>query len=138
MATAIIAESGYSYSQLPDSVGKVVRTLASNIKARLKKTAEDIIATGRDLIVVKESLEHGEFGKWLDAEFGWKERTAQNFMRVAEVFKSAKIADLPIRQSALYLLSQPSTSQDARDAAIDRAKKGESVSVAVAKEINEL
>ncbi|HLH23292.1 MAG TPA: hypothetical protein VK066_12275 [Chloroflexota bacterium] len=45
---------------------------------------------------------------WQRAEFGWSERTARNFMEVAERFKSAKFADLPA-PSVLYLLAQPNT-----------------------------
>lgn len=72
----------------------------SRIRERVKKTVEDIIEIGTDLLAVKETLEHGHFGPWLKAEFGWSERTAQNFMSVAERFKSAKIADLSIQPSA--------------------------------------
>jgi len=46
-------------------------------------------------------LSHGQFGKWLDVEFGRSERTVRNFMGVAQRFgKSAKFADLPIHPSA--------------------------------------
>ena len=81
-----------------------VRSAADRIRERVKKTVEDIIEVGNDLLAVKEALPHGQFLPWLRAEFGWSERSAQNFMSVAEQFKSAKIADLPIQPSAAFRL----------------------------------
>jgi chromosome segregation ATPase len=61
---------------------------------------------------VKQDLGHGQFLKWIDAEFGMKERSARNFMQVAERFgeKSANFADLPL--SILYEIAAPSTSDE--------------------------
>src|SRR5947208_15313192 len=87
----------------------------------------------RVTLAVKEALEHGHFGPWLKAEFGWGERTAQNFMSVAERFKFAKIADLPIQPSAAYYLAAPSVPDEARQQAIERAEAGEEINTAVAK-----
>jgi hypothetical protein len=90
---------------------------------------------GNDLLAVKETLPHGQFLPWLKAEFGWSERTAQNFMSVAEQFKSAKIADLPIQPSAAYLLAAPSVPDEARQKAVEKAEAGEEITFATAKEI---
>lgn len=81
---------------------------AQHIHARLKRTAEDIIAIGQDLLEVKARLGHGSFGKWLQSEFGMTDRHALNFMRVASRFgsKSEIISDLPI--TVLYELASPS------------------------------
>src|SRR5262249_1572372 len=83
---------------------------------------------------VKDALEHGHFGPWLRAEFGWSERTAQNFMSVAERFKSAKIADLPIQPSAAYFLAAPSVPDEARQVAVEKAEAGEEITGATARE----
>ncbi len=60
---------------------------------------------------------------------------AQNFMSVAERFKSAKIADLPIQPSAAYLLAAPSVPDEARQVAIEKAEAGEEITFATAKVI---
>jgi hypothetical protein len=59
-------------------------------RERVKKSVEDIMESGNDLLAVKEALPDGQFLPWLRAEFGYGERSAQNFMSVAEQFKSAK------------------------------------------------
>lgn len=76
----------------------------------MKRTAEDIIAIGQDLIEVKERLGHGKFLPWLRSEFEMDQKTAWRFMEVARRFGD-KIGNLPnLRPSALYeLLSAPET-----------------------------
>src|SRR5262249_26841287 len=89
------------------------------------------------LQAVKEALPHGQFTPWLKAEFGWSERSAQNFMSVAEWFgpKTEIIADLTIQPTAAYLLAAPSVPDEAREKAVERAEAGEQITTAVAKEI---
>jgi hypothetical protein len=109
--------------------------LPPTASGRVKKTVEDIIEVGNDLLAVKEALPHGQFLPWLRAEFGWGERSAQNFMSVAEKFKSAKIADLPIQPSAAYFLAAPSVPDEARQKAVEKAEAGEEITFAAAREI---
>jgi hypothetical protein len=108
---------------------------ADRIPERVKNTVEDIIEVGNDLLDVKEALPHGQFLPWLKAGFGWSERSAQNFMSVAEKFKSAKIADLPIQPSAAYFLAAPSVPDEARQVAVEKAEAGEEITFAAAREI---
>jgi hypothetical protein len=46
-----------------------------------------IVWIGRDLLAVKQMLEHGQFVHWVAKECGFSIRTAQNYMRVAEFFE---------------------------------------------------
>ncbi len=131
----LVVVVGFNYDLLETKVAEHVRTSADRIRERVKKTVEDIIDVGNDLLTVKEALPHGQFGPWLKAEFGWSERSAQNFMSVAERFKSAKFADLPIQPSAAYLLAAPAVPDEARQVAIEKAEAGEEITFATAKEI---
>jgi hypothetical protein len=126
---------GFNYDVLEAQVADQARNTADRIRQRLKKTLEDLIEVGNDLLAVKEALEHGQFLKWLRAEFGWSERTAYNFTSVAERFKLATIASLPIQPTAAYLLAAPSVPDEARQQAIERAEAGEEINTVVAKEI---
>ena len=126
---------GFNYDLLETKLADKVRTAADRIRDRIKKTVEDIIEVGNDLLAVKEALPHGQFLPWLKAEFGWSERSAQNFMNVAEQFKSAKIADLPIQPSAAYFLAAPSVPDEARQKAVEKAEAGEEITFAAAREI---
>jgi hypothetical protein len=126
---------GFNYDLLESKLADKVRTAADRIRERVKKTVEGIIEVGNDLMAVKEALPHGQFLPWLKAEFGWSERSAQNFMSVAERFKSAKIADLPIQPSAAYVLAAPSVPDEAREKAVEKAEAGEEITFAAAREI---
>ena len=126
---------GFNYDLLETKLADKVRTAADRIREGVQKTVEDIIQIGNDLLAVKEALPHGQFLPWLKAEFGWSERSAQNFMSVAEKFKSAKIADLPIQPSAAYLLAAPSVPDEAREKAVEKAEAGEEITFATAREI---
>jgi len=126
---------GFNYDLLETKVADKVRTAADRIRERIKKTVEDIVEVGNDLLAVKEAVPHGQFLPWLKAEFGWSERSAQNFMNVAEQFKSAKIADLPIQPSAAYFLAAPSVPDEARQKAVEKAEAGEEITFATARVI---
>ena len=131
----LVVVVGFNYDLLETKVAEKVRTSADRIRERVKKTVEDIIDVGNDLLAVKEALPHGQFGPWLKAEFGWSERSAQNFMSVAERFKSAKFADLPIQPSAAYLLAAPAVPDEARQVAVEKAEAGEEITFATARKI---
>jgi Protein of unknown function (DUF3102) len=127
---------GFNYAALEATAAERASTAADNIRQMVRKSLADLIDIGTELLAVKEVLGHGRFQAWLDAEFGWSERMARNFMAVAGRFsKTAIIADLPIEATAAYLLAAPSTPQSACDAAIARARAGERITTRVAKEI---
>jgi hypothetical protein len=89
-----------------------------------------IIEIGRELIKAKEEVGHGKWLPWLDAEFGWSDETARKYMRVAEAFQiptKLGFAGLTIDATALYALAAPEVSQSVRDAAIERAEAGETI-----------
>ena len=46
---------GFDYSPMETNVAEQARSIADRIRERLKKTLEDLIAVGSDLLAVKES-----------------------------------------------------------------------------------
>lgn len=66
----LVVVVGFNYDLLETKVAEKVRSSADRIRERVKKTVEDIIDVGNDLLAVKEALPHGQFGPWLKAEFG--------------------------------------------------------------------
>lgn len=125
----------FDYAGIPAETVTEVRAAAERIRVRMKRTAEDIIAIGLDLIAVKEKLSHGAFLPWIETEFGMSENAARNFMRVATRYgsKSANIADLT--PSVLYELAAPSTPEPVRQIVEQKAEAGESVSVEEVKQL---
>ena len=113
--------------------GQVVQA-TERIKLRLKRTAEDIIAIGQDLILIKAELGHGNFEKWIKINFEMKRMTAHNIMQVAERFGS-NIQLLYISPTILYELAAPSTPDSVIEEVTAKVEAGETVSV---KEVKEL
>ena len=112
-----------------------VNALALQIRDRMKRSAEDIISIGNMLTEVKEAMPHGQFGPWLDREFGWDHRTARNFMQVADRFGGLENGKIfRFAPSALYALSSGDVSDEIREEFIERAESGERITHAMVKD----
>jgi len=132
-----VVRPAFDYGLLDAKISTYVQAAAHRIREKVKRSMQDIIEIGRDLLDVKDRLGFGHFGHWVSQEFGWSDRTARHFMEVAEVFgsKSEIISELAIAPTAAYLLAAPSAPYEARQLAFDRAKAGETITAAIAKEI---
>jgi hypothetical protein len=134
MNTEIIAPAKFATGIAPGIASDLAK-VAQEIRTLITRTTSDIISVGNKLRAVSERLEHGEFGKWIDAEFSMTQRTAQNYMRAAEwaADKHETISHLP--PATVYLLAAPSTPAAASEDVINRLGRGERL---VHAEINRL
>ncbi len=126
----------FDYAALDASTSQFVQQQTGEIKALMKRTAQDIVEIGQKLVKVKEKLGHGRFGAWLEAEFEWSIQTAKRFMNVAAAFQNQQFVDF-IAPSALYELAAPSIPDAVRDEALARAKAGESITYSTAKALKQ-
>ncbi|MHC0068396.1 DUF3102 domain-containing protein [Nostoc sp. UIC 10890] len=114
-------------------------TLAEDTRRRLKRSATDIYCIGLNLLEAQNIIEHGQFIPWLRQEFGMAKTSAYEFINVAKAFESKFpiIGNLinNITPTALCKLAAPSTSQAARDEAIDIIKAGELIDPDIAKKL---
>lgn len=128
----------FDYASLTSEDRIVIKQKTEEIKVLMRRTAQDVFDIGGKLLEIKDRLGHGKFGAWLKAEFGWSDRTAQNFMLVHSKFKSANISDfsyLNISPSALYVLAAD-IPEEARSEAIALSQE-KTITVADAKTIAE-
>jgi hypothetical protein len=97
---------------------------AAEIRRLGKRALADVTEIGRHLDECKHICGHGNFGPWLDREFGWSDKTAENFINVYKLSsKFENFSNLDLSLSGLYLLAAPSTPDQARgrrDQAHDR------------------
>ena len=102
-----------------------LKLVCARIKKATSTVADQIFAIGRDLIEAKVLVNHGKWRDWLAVEFGWSERTAQRFMRVADVLGSGKSDSLSfLEPTTLYVLSEKSADA-VRDDIVKRIEGGE-------------
>ncbi|MEM9450394.1 MAG: DUF3102 domain-containing protein [Cyanobacteria bacterium P01_E01_bin.6] len=124
----------FDYTQLDTKTASDIKGASERINLRLRKTAEDIVAIGQDLISVKERLGHGNFLEWITAEFNMSQSTASRFMTVAEAFEGKLPTVGNLTPTVLYELAAPSTPEPVRQQMLEKAESGEKVSV---KEVQE-
>ena len=127
-----IEQTTFDYTTLDIEDREFVKSKELSIKAR---TSQTIWENGRDLLEVKDRLEHGQFMEWCEVNFPWGRSTIQNMMGVAD--KLPKFGNLDISKSVLYLLAAPSTPEPARQEAIERAEQGETLTHKQAQELIE-
>ncbi len=125
----------FDYAALDTETRIAVQQRTCEIKSLMRRTAQDIVDIGQKLTEVKAQLRHGYFRIWLKTEFDWGVWTATKFMQVADKFKCVNFSHLDIAPSALYDLAAPSTSEMARQEAIERANQGEKITYSKAKVI---
>lgn len=95
----------------------------------MKRTVEDIIEIGRELIAVKERLGHGRFLDWIKVEFEMERSTAQNLMNVADKFGDKLPIIGNLKPTVLYALADPSTPDEVIEQATTKAESGEKVTI---------
>ncbi len=113
---------GFDYSGVSAAVAKEAEATAKRIRNRLRLHT---IETGKELLIIKKELGHGKFGKWLEFHFGWKERTAQNYMNSATAFGSTPQVIDVLPPSTVYKLAAKSTPDALRQSVIDEIERGE-------------
>jgi hypothetical protein len=119
------APAAFDYSSLDPAVASLVRASAGCIKEQLKKQHAVFLEIGREFLMVKDQLGHGDFGLWLDAEFGINERTAQRCIRAAELLGDKPNIASALPQIALVELAAPSTPEHVRETVVQRIAAGE-------------
>lgn len=125
----------FEYALLNAETRVVVQQCTNEINTVIRRTSQDIIQIGQNLIEVKQHLGHGNFVNWLKFEFDWSISTATKFMQVAEQFKFVNFTNLNITASGLYLIAAPSTPKKARVEVLERASLGESITYNMVKAI---
>jgi hypothetical protein len=121
--TALIrSQLRYDYSLIPEAQRDTVQDAAVEIVRNGRRAQESLITIGQRLVEVKDMLEHGQFSDWCETEFDMSQRTAQRMMQVADVFGGKDDTVSLLTDSAMYLLSAPSTPEPAREQVIQEAQ----------------
>ncbi|MGV0879421.1 DUF3102 domain-containing protein, partial [Martelella sp. FLE1502] len=117
----LVSKPGFDYLALPKAIAEEAESTAERIRQRHR---DSIIATGNDLLKIKDKLRHGLFGKWLKFHFDMSERTAQNYMNVAIEFGAVPQVIDHMPPATLYKLAAKSTPLKLRKSVIAEIANG--------------
>jgi DUF3102 family protein len=102
---------------------RYLRNLAEQVRNHSRSSTKAIIAIGEALRDAKQHLGHGRFGKWVVAECGFTIRSAQNYMRAAELTDKSEIVSR-LNPAAIYRLAKASTPPDVVDRVLEILEAG--------------
>ncbi|AWN39845.1 DUF3102 domain-containing protein [Methylobacterium durans] len=125
----------FSYDGMDPESATRLQALTNDIRKLTRTTSEIIFEIGERLGTAKGIVRHGEWGSYLEREFGWTERTAQRFMNVHETFRDKSDIVSVLGPTALYLLAAPSVPQTVRDSVEVRLQQGERLSIREVKQL---
>lgn len=108
-------------------VNSDINTLTTEILILKQQTAQNIIEIGKRLMLVKENLPHGEWGKWLAEKVDFSHTSANRFMQVAKEFSNSPtlvnlppskvfaLLDLPPEEREGFIQSNPVDEMSTRE-----------------------
>ena len=129
-----LIQTGFDYAALPVESALNGRVVGERLRTRLKRTVQDIIESGKDLIQIKPSLE-GFFDAWFEHETGLDRQMAYKFIQAAERFGNGTYNNYTsFSPTVIYLLSAPSTPDSIVEKALEKAEAGEKVTTEWVKE----
>jgi DUF3102 family protein len=134
-ATSTGIKSTFDYNCLAPADAASLRQHANKLRGLIAKSTADMIEVGRDLLVIKDRLEHGQFTGWVQHEIGIGNRTAQTYMQMARLAegKNETISLLP--PSTVRMLAAKSTSPEIIEQVMSRADSGDIVPESAVKEM---
>lgn len=113
----------FDYNQIESSkVRTKAQVVANRIHANIRATEKSLLANGRELMAIKDDLGRGLFGPWVEAEFRWTARTAQNYIAVADRLADNYHYLTYLPSPTIYRLAAKSTSDAVRLNVINAAK----------------
>jgi hypothetical protein len=126
----------FDYGCVEGPAAKFLRGHAERIRRYVRNATVQI---GKDLILAKHYLSHGEFLRWVEDEVGIPARTAQVYMRAAQWAEDKGALVAHLSPTLLYILSAPSTPMDLISGILERLEAGEQIEIpAVREELKKL
>lgn len=104
-----------------------------------RTSLEAIVGFGKVALRMQSILPHGEFTKWLEAEFKLSTAMAYNFINVAKRFgdQIPILQELPITMTVLYQIAEPNAPKELTETVIAKAESGIKMSVKEVKELKQ-
>lgn len=130
--------AAFSYSDVTPADAAWLKDKVGVIRHLARQTALSVLYLGKHLTEARERVGATAFNGWVEAEFAWKKSSAARFIAVWDRFAHLEEKKELVNRfdpSALYVLVERTTPEEARVLAVDQAERGERVTAKGAKEI---
>jgi hypothetical protein len=117
--------TGFDYAALAPADAIDLRERAARLRGLITKSTADMIVIGRDLIGIKDRLDHGQFEDWIEREIGICIRTAQGYMAVARLANGKSESVALLVPSTARMLAAKSSPPNIVEQVIARAGSGD-------------
>lgn len=115
----------FDYAGMPTAMVPEAKAAAKRVRDLVRSQYNTIVETGRALLAIKEGLDHGLFGAWVEGACGMNIRSAQRYMSVALLPEDKHDTVSLLPPSEQYLVAQPTTPSELRDEVLAKVKAGE-------------
>jgi hypothetical protein len=89
-----------------ETLASMAAEKAALVEQHGRKTVQAAIDCGRYLTEIKSRLAHGEWLPWLEENWQWSQRTAANFMRLANQQSTANLEEAKDVKDALRIIGE--------------------------------
>lgn len=114
---------------ISDTAAMIIEDATAEIRRLIRRSSEDILEIGRNLVRVRDLLPKGQFQDWVTSEFSWSLRTAYNFIAVHErlggFIERGQLAS--VSNAALYMLAGGSVPDEVVASITQRVENGERI-----------
>lgn len=123
------------YEGLADGDREFLKRAANELRAKLRRTVSEVVASGRLLAQARRRLGREQWAAWLESEAQIPPRSASRLVNVGTAFASTNDDTLlNFTPTALYTLCEPGVPQSLREYAIEQAAEGEEVTAGTVRE----
>ena len=123
----VIASVGTNVADLKGARLADLAEIADRIRARIKRSTADVIATGSDLLLAQQRIGAGDLLAWVESELGMTRRWAQLQMVVAKTFGEVGEVISSVPPTTIYKLAAPSTPDSIKSEVIADLRAGRTV-----------
>lgn len=100
--------TSFDYTMLNESSAAQLKQILTTIRRNTHSSTRAILSTGMALLEAKRHLQHGQFKEWVCSQCGFCMRTAERYMRAAELLEDKYDTVSHLQPSTLYRLSAKS------------------------------
>jgi hypothetical protein len=106
-----LLKNTFDCTSLNETTSSQLKAILVTIRRNSRATIKSTLAIGMALFDAKRHLDHGQFKAWVHSQCGFSVRTAERYMRAAEILEDKYDTVSHLQLSTIYRLSAKSISQ---------------------------